>query len=174
MKCEACHENEATVHLTKVDHGVVKKVHLCETCAEEKGIDVENPIALTDLLFKLSSGGTSQKVGSTKTACPECGLKREQFQERGRLGCASCYEAFQDDLFAFVKAVHHSTQHVGKVPSQFESAHSPMVEISALKKELNNAVARENYEKAAELRDQILELQEGTEAKKESAGPDSE
>ena len=40
MLCQNCHKNEATVHLTQIVDGKVAKFHLCEACAEKKGVDV--------------------------------------------------------------------------------------------------------------------------------------
>ena len=40
MKCDICKEREATVHLTEVINDRVTKLHLCEECAREKGVDV--------------------------------------------------------------------------------------------------------------------------------------
>jgi protein arginine kinase activator len=163
MKCDLC-DKEAVVHLTQIVNGEMKEVHLCEEHAKSQGIDVNSPISITDILMGL--GETKQGGGDVLTlACPRCGMAREEFRKAGRLGCPECYKTFMAELAVAVKAMHHSTQHVGKIPGREGIQTRVRSKIARLQKELEAAIAREEYEKAAQLRDQIsearLEAEEG-------------
>lgn len=148
MLCEHCHEKEATVHLTQVINNTVKKIHLCEECAQKSGVDVHSPVALADLLLGLSKGVED-------TACPKCHMRRSDFKKTGRLGCAECYDTFKDELLSLIKGLHRGTHHVGKMPRCGTAAVGD--DIAELEKQLQKAVAEEKYEWAARLRDRIRE-----------------
>ena len=55
MKCEVCHKEEATVHLTQVIDGEVKKLNLCQECAQKHRVDLNSPISITDILLGLGA-----------------------------------------------------------------------------------------------------------------------
>lgn len=152
MLCESCHEREATVHLTQVVDGSVEKVHLCEECANKSGFDLHGPVSISDILVGM--GGALDQEG-TERSCPRCHLRRADFKKTGRLGCPVCYETFTTELMPLIKAMHRSEQHLGKVPSREDVRVRMSAEIAALQKDLDEAVAAENYEEAARLRDRI-------------------
>lgn len=154
MICESCHEKEATVHLTQVAEGAVKKVHLCEECAAKSGFDIHGPLSIQDIL--LGMGQTSGEVSAgPERSCPKCHFRRADFKKTGRLGCPDCYETFGAELLPLIKAMHRSDQHMGKVPSREGNAVRLSSEIAGIQKALDQAIASENYEEAARLRDQI-------------------
>ena len=115
MTCEICKEHEATVHLTQVVDGAIRKLHLCEECAAKSGFDVHGPISITDIL--LGMGMQKEAAGAApERSCSRCHMRRTDFKKTGRFGCAECYEAFIDELPPLLKAMHRSDRHVGKVP----------------------------------------------------------
>ena len=120
MKCECCHKKDATIHLTQVIDGEVKKLNLCQDCAMENGIDLNSPISITDVLLGL--GAQPQSGGPVATefdlSCSRCQMTKAEFKKRARLGCPECYNAFMGELSALTKAMHHSNQHVGKIPAR--------------------------------------------------------
>ncbi len=153
MKCDLC-DKDAVVHLTQVVNGEMKEVHLCEEHAKEQGIDINSPISITDILMGL--GEAKQGIEhELSPACPRCGMAREEFRKRGRLGCPDCYKTFMAELAVAIKAMHHSTQHIGKIPGHEGAQTRIKSQIARFRKELDAAIAREDYEKAAQLRDQI-------------------
>ncbi len=166
MLCESCHQNEASVHLTQIVDGKVAKFHLCESCAEKKGIDMHGqPIDLGGVLANLKEQLTQLKENtenlSTPTkasVCPACGMTRKDILKKGRLGCDRCYEFFGAEMLPVVVSLQHSDQHLGKVPRQASDRMKNSVEQARLRRELDQAVAGENYERAAQLRDQIKTL----------------
>ena len=62
------------------------------------------------------------------------------------------------ELSALTKAMHHSSQHVGKIPARQGHEARITAHIAALKKDIEVAVAKEQYEVAANLRDKINAL----------------
>lgn len=165
MLCESCHQNEATVHLTQVVDGKAEKFHLCEACAAQKGIDVHaEPMDLSGVMASLK-----EQLGHLKAArddsqapgaavCPACGLTRTEILKKGRLGCDRCYEMFAAEMLPVILSLQHSDQHLGKVPRRSSARMKTTVEQARLRRELDKAVAGENYELAARLRDQIKAL----------------
>ena len=109
MKCECCHEAEATIHLTQVVDGDVKKLNLCQACAMENGIDLNSPISITDVLLGLgspASGLVQPGPSEFDLSCSRCQMTREEFKKRARLGCPECYNAFMGELSALTQAMH--------------------------------------------------------------------
>ena len=48
--------------------------------------------------------------------CPACGMRPDDYKRTGRLGCASCYEAFSRQLAPIIRDMHPGVSHAGKVP----------------------------------------------------------
>ncbi len=162
MKCcqPEC-EKEATVHLTEIVEGQMKKVDLCEECAKEKGVTDPQGFALADLLLGL--GAEIESAGSD-LVCGTCGFTHADFKKSGRLGCSDCYATFAEPLEGMVKQMHKGTEHVGKVPKALHQARTASRQRESLQDRLNRAVDEENYELAAQLRDEIKELESGSAA----------
>lgn len=158
MKCDVC-DKEAVVHLTQVINGEVKEIHLCEEHAVAQGMDLNSPISITDILMGLS-GPQKNITGELGQACPRCGMSREEFRKTGRLGCPDCYKTFLAELTMAIKAMHHSGQHLGKIPAREGAQTKIKSKIARLQKELESAVAREDFETAAALRDRIKKCRE--------------
>jgi len=159
MLCEICKTTEATVHLTQVVDGSIKKLHLCESCAQSTGFDQQGAISITDILLGL--GGKREEAASitTERSCPRCHMRRSDFKKSGRFGCATCYQAFADDLPPLLKAMHRNDRHIGKVPHHERARIDATRELTRLQKELQDAIAGERYEAAAALRDKIQACQ---------------
>jgi protein arginine kinase activator len=161
MKCECCHKQEATIHLTQVIEGHTKKLNLCEKCAEKNGIDINSPISITDVLLGLGAQPPSAEAAADQAfdlSCSHCQMTRAEFKKRARLGCPECYEAFIGELNALTKAMHHGSQHMGKIPARQGKEARITAQIAAMQKDIEVAIAKENYEEAAALRDRIKAL----------------
>lgn len=165
MKCESCKKVEATIHLTQVIDGVAKKLNLCQVCAQKNGIDLNSPISITDVLLGLGAqlpiAEGSTPVSEFDLSCSRCQMTRTEFKKRARLGCPECYNAFMGELGALMQAMHHSRQHVGKIPARQGVEARVAAQVAVLQKDIEVAIAKEEYETAANLRDQIRELKEG-------------
>ena len=163
MVCMVCKEKDATVHLTQMVEGKIKKVDLCEGCAKAKGVDDPAGFSLVDLLLDLGSAQEKAPEAPEATAepgCPTCGFTQTDFKKTGRLGCADCYEMFADPLRGLLKNMHKGSRHTGKTPGGARNDGPSPEQIQALQERLAEAVAAENYEDAARLRDQIKALKD--------------
>jgi protein arginine kinase activator len=146
------------------------EMHICEDCARERSVQMEQQFGLADLLAGLSDFGKQIKTeDKTKLQCANCGLSYEDFRKFGRLGCSECYNAFRGHLSSLLKKIHGSNQHLGKHPagrvvtqsaaSKKEARESKEDSLQELKVQLQQAVLAENFEQAALLRDKIRILE---------------
>ena len=162
MVCDACKKQQATVHLTEIVNDQMTELHLCETCANEKGAQVESHFGLADLLAGLADVGKATDVEedvAVKT-CANCGMTYDDFRRVGRLGCAECYTTFKRSLASLLKRIHGAPHHVGKMPVRLMKAPAAKVELSELKRRLERAIEAEEFEEAVQLRDRIREMEQ--------------
>lgn len=172
MKCENCGKRDATVHLTEIKKGAKQEIHLCEPCASEKGLPGKAHFSISDLLAGITSASQSKKGGREKDVqCPTCELTLSQFQSSGRFGCPDCYTTFKDDILPLVEKIHDASQHVGKVPNRVSAEVTLQKDLRNLQVELKRTVKREDYEKAAQIRDQIRILEEKLKGAAEAEAP---
>ena len=159
MQCNLCKKNEATVHLTQIIESKVQKVDLCEECAKEKGVNDPTGFSLADLLLGL---GAAQEIDKspdgTELKCPHCGFTQADFKKAGRLGCSECYTTFAEGLEGLLKSMHKGTRHVGKTPLAMRQNRDLTDRMKSLQKKLEKSIVEENFEQAAQLRDEISQL----------------
>jgi len=162
MQCDVCNKKKATVHLTEIVDEQMTELHLCEECAREKSVQMEQQFGLADLLAGLADFSKPPKeVEKVKTKCPNCGLTYEEFRKVGRLGCYQCYPAFSEHLGVLLKKIHGSGQHLGKTPIKMaKSVKEKVVNLQDLRSQLQKAISNENFEEAAHIRDKIHELEQ--------------
>ena len=162
MMCDICGKKKATVHLTEIVDEQMSEMHLCEECARQKSVKMEQQFGLADLLAGLADfgktvGGEAEKVD---LQCPNCGMTYEEFRKFGRLGCSECYEAFKMYLTTLLKKIHGSNQHLGKTPVRMPQAEKKRIEsLQDLRNQLMQAIQMEDFEKAAQLRDKVREVE---------------
>ena len=168
MVCDACKQQQATVHLTEIVNGQMTELHLCEACANQKGAQVESHFGLSDLLSGLADFGKTQEADeeSVAKACPDCGMTYEDFRKVGRLGCSECYTTFKRSLSSLLKRIHGSPHHLGKTPARLVKTPKIKSELSDLKHRLERAIEMEEFEEAARLRDHIREIEQRNRPKK--------
>jgi protein arginine kinase activator len=155
MLCCVCKQKEATVHLTQIAGEKMQKVDLCEDCAKEKGVH-ESPFSLADMLMGLGAAQEIEEAaGGVELKCPHCGFTQADFKKAGRLGCAHCYETFAEGLESLLKTMHKGTRHKGKIPLALRGSQNLREKIAALQKKLEKAVEDEDFEQAAQVRDEI-------------------
>ncbi len=163
MQCDHCKDRPATIHLTQIVDNSVTTRHLCEQCAGELGIqtgaNVANP--LSDFLASMGKGKDEKTPeGGEAGRCGFCNGTLDDFRETGRLGCPQCYDPFGKYLRDLLRRLHGSSRHVGEIyvaPGQ--QANTSKGRLSELRDQLRKAVDAENFELAADLRDQIRILE---------------
>lgn len=165
MQCDHCGERPAAIHLTQIVNNDVTTVHLCETCAEEKGIHSEASVAkfpLSDFLASMGEKGAAEALPADQRGgtCEFCGGSLDDFRETGRLGCPQCYESFEGQLRTLLRRIHGSSRHVGEVyfTPGGNGPDAPERLADELREQLRRAVEAENFELAAELRDRLRSL----------------
>ncbi len=169
--CDKCKQRPATVHFTEIVNNNKRQLNLCEVCAKEEQLigsfgASPQPNLHNFLVGLFAPGG----VEAAQLHCPECGLTHRKFASNGLLGCGHCYQEFEDRIEPMVRRIQGTGVHTGKVPARSHGRYRLVREIDQLKKTLREAVAREEFERAAELRDQIREL----ERKLERGGTDGD
>jgi protein arginine kinase activator len=163
MHCQICNKNPATLHFTEIQENRSSELHVCQACAQEKGLTPQvNPksFSVSELVAKMfddMATGEEEKIGPVQ--CPSCGMQYTAFKDTGRLGCAECYVTFQAKLRPLLRRIHGSTRHTGKHPSADGEAVARTRQMQRLQDELQRAIEREDFERAAALRDQIRTLE---------------
>ena len=158
-KCDNC-DRPATVHLTEILNGQKIEKHLCEQCAMADGITIKANVPISQMLedFVLATTSDSDQV---LLACDVCGISFNEFRQQGQLGCPNDYDALDPALRTIVqRAQEGADQHVGKVPRRTGGDQARQAGILRLRAELKEAVALEDYERAAHLRDRIREAEQ--------------
>ena len=172
MLCEKCGKKPAVMKFNQTINNEKKTHYICEDCAMEMmgshlSFGSFDPFSAFSGFFQ-----NYQSALPRETVCPTCGLTFRRFLDTGKFGCAHCYEAFGAQLEPVFRKIHYSTEYKGKRP---EDAHlhlkceaepmQPEVKAEspaeALERQIRDAVAVEDYEKAAELKKELDALREG-------------
>ena len=159
MLCEECGKQMAEVVLTTVVNGQSATRHLCRECVKKyKTGDIQAVLAAV-----LST--MAQKQQAPDIACPHCGETYAEFQKTGMLGCAECYQAFRKELTPLITRVQGRAQHAGRRPPVSEEEQARILQMESLRARMEEAVAEENFEEAAKLRDELRALSTAREEK---------
>lgn len=160
MLCEKCGKNHATTHIRSVVNGVVTERNLCGYCAATEGYNNLPHNSLGEMLASMFGDVLSSGSPSAKLRCPCCGAAFSDIAESGRVGCSECYKTFYDQLLPYLKRVHGSTKHAGKIPNRAPLIVRPAEEtIDSLRMKLNELIREENFEEAVIVRDKIKKLE---------------
>ncbi len=161
MLCDRCGRNEANMHINSIREGKKVTINLCSECAikDDAAEIITSDLSEHLLGFLVNQLGVRDR-GDQVAVCPACGWKISDLQRtRGMLGCPECYNAFAG-MISLLKDNCTGSIHVGK-----RSAHAGVnteaeaIKLAELKTALARCVREENYEKAAEYRDRIAELE---------------
>ena len=159
MKCDQCNK-PAVVHEVVLKNGVNKEVHLCEDHAAQQGMAAQVQQPINQLLTQFVMAKSAKKVKVNTPRCEACGMSFAKFRQTGVVGCPACYSAFGKSLEQLIRrAQNGATHHVGKRPLHDGSGLDRQLEIERISRELDHAVAAEQYERAAKLRDQLRHLE---------------
>ena len=166
MMCEDCGLRPAKFHLMTIINGDRVERNLCPTCMAKHqkqlpGLDFSNLAGILNSILEGTRGAEEQARQDAQfegCVCEQCGMTYLEFQKCGMLGCASCYQAFRTPMTSLLQRVHGNTQHAGRVPDGAHSGTSIRMNIDRLSQKLQKAIADEEYEQAAKLRDAIRAL----------------
>ncbi len=170
-QCDLCGEHEACVVVKQMDEGQIRELSVCQDCADLCEVNV--PAKLIDLLLegtKVLVGADEEtephtrpehEQGGGESRCPACRMRVSHFRKTGRLGCATCYETWQGLVDPMLFGMHRSLQYMGKAPQE------PAVDPARLRGKLALAIADEDYEQAAVLRDRLRAMEQMVVAQQE-------
>lgn len=154
MLCEKCGKNNATVKYTQIINGQKSSLNICSECASQESI--------FDNFGSLLSFGARE--GAPNTVCKCCGMTLAEFTRKGRMGCGQCYSVFRQHAGAMLRKIHGTQKHVGDTPIRQREEAPPEKsadKLTVLKDKLAEAIAQENFEEAAVLRDEIRKMENG-------------
>ena len=162
MLCDNCKKREASVRYEENINGEKKKLNLCSLCSQKLGITSAN--FMDNMLlsfFDEPLGLEYEKVKEDK--CPICSYTFSDYLNTGLFGCPSCYNTFESKIEPILKKLHGKSYHIKEDNEKIEksvnnTSGNTVNEVDKLKKELDLAIAKEEYEKAAVIRDKIKEL----------------
>lgn len=177
MLCEKCKKKDASVFYEETINGKTRSYSLCGECAKAMkqngeislGEDLGGSLfgashfgSLSDNLFG-SLFGLPEVARTSRKLCPLCHSSFEDLRRSGKAGCPSCYRTFATELESTLRSIHGNVKHVGRAPTKIEkAAEEPPKEksrLEELREELARAIAEENFERAATLRDEIRTLE---------------
>ncbi len=184
MQCDQCHVNEATVHELTVINGVKHERHICESCARELNLGPAGPTLIPKIINILGTpvpaasqpptpsepgDGAARPAPTPRiaSACPHCKTTFNEFKQLGLLGCPACYATFESQLIGLLERAHEGlAQHMGKTPRRASGKKEPAFDelaeraerVKTIRRQLDEAIKAEQYERAARLRDQLKSI----------------
>lgn len=160
MKCQKCDEVSATIHLTEIENDVKKELHLCEGCYKDTQFASSAPPSVDNFVKSFMDELGTETDDSDEKTCPVCEMSYSEFQKKGLLGCSEDYSHFKEEINPLLEKIHGSTEHKGKVPKIMVQEKNISEQLMMLRKELDNMIRNEIYERAAEIRDEIKTLEQ--------------
>lgn len=177
MKCQKC-DNQAIFHITELMDGEPVVLHLCEQHANEylhktppaedgeseTNESMESPKKKTGITEEesMKNSPLHQTTEELKEldfqVCPVCGLDFQEFRKSGRFGCPNDYKYFGPHIEQLLLGIHGYTEHIGKHPLHNTNSEGHLI-LLRLRREMEEAVAIEDYERASRLRDKIRSLE---------------
>ncbi|ARP50443.1 MULTISPECIES: hypothetical protein [Caproicibacterium] len=164
MICQSCGENPATTKVKTIVNGRLTEYALCAACARRlgyvtllSGLDRGFGSILSDFLWDEDTNEPSEE------RCPWCGAAFEDIARTGKVGCAHCYEAFEDRLLPIIQRLYGSDIHCGKMPGENLPQPQPQSQMVEMQEVLRQAVEQEKKEcQTRQLQESLRRLGGGT------------
>ncbi len=161
MLCDECKKNPATVRLVAIIDGTKTERNLCAQCMAKQKLQMRAE-GVQSMLSAIWSGVHKSTAKHPGLRCPRCGLEYDEFIKTSRFGCAECYQAFRIQIRPMLLRLHGRMQHVGRLPEHVEDTAKARTRMEQLRREMDLAVACEDFEQAAALRDEMRALTAAT------------
>lgn len=161
MICQHCQNRPATTHIKRTVNGQTTEMYVCSECASKQGFEMlasHSAMNVGNLFGSLFTTPTLRDPDE-KERCPACKQSLREIVQTGVVGCPECYIRFYDQLLPSIQRVHGKTTHVGKIAATGSPKMRKKRELAHLKEELTKALALQEYERCAQLRDQIKEME---------------
>ncbi len=161
MVCDFCQENEAIIFLEQYSQGERRKLNICLECAMARGIepDSKNIESHVKDLFTELTERVKKTLSENNKACPVCATRLGEIKNNQIVGCPECYEIFKDSIRNQLNKNGIKIRYSGEMPSRLSSVHSVLTDRIALQNKMNEAIEKEEYEKAAMYRDYLKALE---------------
>jgi len=168
MKCQKC-DKPARIHISVLTGSEPQELHFCEEHAREylNQSAVQNDAAGS--LVSALAKGLPKQMSLNKAdeelqeldqqTCPVCGISFHDFRSRGYLGCPHDYNFFNKQIDAFILNFHGACEHTGKVPMRSPGDAQERMLLIKFRRDLDDAIQYEDYERASKLRDKIKEFE---------------
>ncbi len=171
--CQVCGKRPATSHLMELapEGGERRELHICATCISNLGLELSTqppPIAAIlaskiiadDEAHDAAEGDHDPTASDDQPTCQVCHLTLSEFLANNRFGCSHCYDAFREHVEPLLARYHGTAVHTGRTPQtgQIEGATARLARRTQLDQSLKNAIASEDFERAARLRDELRGL----------------
>lgn len=170
MLCQNCGKNEATTHIKQVINGDTAERHLCSECAEHLATATRSRASASMLPDFSGISSAMQSIRSARRerwfAARNAALRSMISSARAESAARSATKFFYNELKPSLQRIHGQIHHSGKIASTAEPVSEEEAKIDEkeeLKKQMDEAVAAQNFELAAQLRDRIKELEGGNE-----------
>lgn len=160
MKCDLCRDRTAVVFVQQVSKEGSLELHLCEICAKEQGFST------TDNKIDITLGGLFSNLFEKKipieinkvVSCQICGTTFAEIKKNGKVGCSTCYQQFRSEIISYMRSEGVDISYTGSLPEKLEIFNTSKTDPASLRKELQEAIEREDYELAAYYRDRLRML----------------
>ncbi len=158
--CSVC-SKPAVYHVTMLKDGDVKELHFCESHFYEymHKSDQKSPEESFVESLLPDSEMDERTTEDEGMVCPNCGITYKEFRESGRFGCPHDYESFRMRLLPLLENIHNDTVHRGKRPQRAPLDSENQFRLIQLRRDLSEAVEQEDYEQAAQIRDEIRKVE---------------
>ncbi len=159
LECGECKKPVAVIY-TEIVGKTMYRIAMCSEC----------PILRQKLYGSKIAEPRGLQAQTLGLCCGVCNTTADEIKMGIPVGCSTCYEVFsdlisqelisQERLPAAIKGKRPVPLHIGRIPGQAAEV-NPALKLLTLHQALNETLAREDYEQAAWLRDQIKALTEG-------------
>lgn len=160
IECSGCQKKGCTI-FKRLSNDQIFSYFVCEEC----------PILKERLGFFIETKEEKGVSFDEESTCRFCQCCLKNLADHNHSGCPECYSAFDswilhtlkkakkipEKLFELLQGERKVQLHVGKSPNR-HLKEEELVCLEELSQALDDAIAKENYELAALLRDQIQKL----------------
>ena len=146
MKCQNCGKNETNFHYSSNVNGCVTETHLCSDCAAKSGYDLGRMFDAKSALY----GFLPFNVNNAFMPIPLLGFAAAQSAAWPQMGLPSGECACGDGC---EMPAHENP--VAEIDGEMQKRR----EVNVIREKMRIAAEKEDFEKAAELRDQIRKME---------------
>lgn len=161
MLCQKCGQNSATTYYQQTVNGKTITMHLCSSCAGKlsAGTIFQN-FNINDMFSGFLTNTDHEVSAASKKECTKCHTTMKEIMKTGKVGCDECYHVFYRELSPSIEKIHGKSTHIGKISASADFKWKKKAELEQLKINMQQAVQKQEFERAAEWRDKIKNLEE--------------